>query len=84
MAEVIAQERREGRMARRAEERAEHVRPVLDVPEIVFLSAAGASVIASLVLFLQRKKAESTFVGLWTAPIIAGSVLFELLRPSKR
>ncbi len=54
------------------------------IPSSVFAYAAGASILASLVLFFTRDRKDwSLFVGQWAPMFLLTGVFYKLLRPSK-
>lgn len=56
---------------------------VEDVPTSIYYAAVGASILASLLLFLRGRKWESLFVGLWAPTILNMTLSNKLLRPSQ-
>jgi len=69
------------------ESKHEAARPVerapMEIPSSLYLFATGASILASLMLFLRRNKEAGIFVGLWPATILGVAVLQKLTRSSK-
>ena len=63
------------------EERVE--KTMMEIPSSVFLFAAGASILASLTLFMRKNKEASLFVGLWAPTILGLAAFWKLMQPSK-
>ncbi len=63
---------------RKAEEFAEQI------PTDVYIGATGASILASIGLYLTGHKQGAIFVGLWAPTIINLALLLRLVRPSER
>lgn len=80
---------RHGRSAERRQEEYEHSEgPIArtieyqtaKLPSDIFLWAAGASILGSLILQASRKKEESLFVGQWAAPFLILGVYNKLVK----
>ena len=52
-------------------------------PSMSFAYLAGGSILASLVLFLLKKRESAIFVGLWPPTILSMALFYKLLRPSE-
>jgi hypothetical protein len=94
MAESMTREKQAvqetGRAAKRAVERVAEGEPTQGmmeaqerVPSSVYAIGAGASILASMILFLTRKKDWSIFVGQWAPTILLMGIFYKLLKPSK-
>lgn len=53
------------------------------VPSPIYLYAAGASILGSLILFLGKKREAGIFMGLWAPTILNMALFYKLLRPSR-
>ena len=69
-----AEEHSEGKVAKMIEHQ------TAKLPSDIFLWAAGASIIGSLILQMSRKKDESLFVGQWAAPFLLLGVYNKLVK----
>ena len=74
MTDSESDSQREGPVARAIEQQ------TAKLPSDVFLWAAGASIIGSLILQMSRKKDESLFVGQWAAPFLLLGVYNKLVK----
>jgi len=54
-----------------------------NLPSSIYLYATGASILASLILFLRKKRDVSLFVGLWAPTILNMGLFYKFLRPSR-
>ncbi|CAN5160996.1 hypothetical protein BH23CHL9_BH23CHL9_00620 [soil metagenome] len=62
--------------------RAEHIAE--QIPVDAYIGATGASILASIGLYLMGHKHGAIFVGLWAPTIINLALLTRLVRPSER
>ncbi|MDO8682686.1 MAG: hypothetical protein Q7N50_04315 [Armatimonadota bacterium] len=53
------------------------------LPTSVYMYATGGSILASLLLYLFKKRETGIFVGLWAPTILNMALFYKLLRPSK-
>jgi len=93
MAEAMTEEQRiaeeTGRAVRRGRRRLaekEPTRAAMEVqemiPSAVYAYAAGASILASLALFLRKEKDWSLFVAQWAPTILLMGIFYKLMKPS--
>ena len=53
------------------------------IPSAAYSIAAGASILASLILFLRQRKDWSLFVGQWAPTFLLMGIFYKLLKPSR-
>ncbi len=53
------------------------------IPNSAYYFGMAGSILASLYLFLNGKRWESIFVGLWAPTIITSSMFYKMLHPSR-
>ena len=51
-------------------------------PSMVYAYFAGGSILASVLLFLFKKRESAIFVGLWPPTLFSMALFYKLLRPS--
>ncbi|MBI2844800.1 MAG: hypothetical protein HYX78_15510 [Armatimonadetes bacterium] len=94
MAEAMTKEKevaeQAGRAAKRGVQRVaegEPTRAVMEVQEMIpvplLAYAAGASILASAILFGAKRRDWSLFVGQWVPTFLLTGLFYKLLRPSK-
>lgn len=94
MAEAMTKEQQAARETKEAAQRGierlkegEPTRAAMEVQEMIptaaYAVAAGASILASAILFLRRYRDWSLFVGQWAPTILIMGIFYKLLRPSK-
>jgi len=73
--------------ARPSSEEAKPEEPVekalMQIPSSLYLLATGASILASLGLFLKKNKEAALFVGLWAPTILGLGLLRKLMQTRK-
>lgn len=52
------------------------------VPSMTYMYAAGVSMLASILLFLFKKRDTAIFIGLWPPTIFSMALFYKLLKPS--
>jgi hypothetical protein len=53
------------------------------VPSVNYAYFAGGSILASVLLFLFRKREAAIFVGLWPPTFFSMALFYKLLKPSR-